>query len=255
MIDLDSNGDVMEVSRGPNETTKNISSSHNNDSASYDTHQIHDFSNDIRPEQDARNMRRNMMRTQNPSNRMGGFDVGKDSNAVINARQELKTEIEKKGILQEAQKQLDEDIKDLQKQIMAIEKEKFKLRLNRDSIGSQDSKVKGENDSRGTQYLRADLYGERSDDKVRGSVEKSLKLENTANQWLKDNKKLVSFSERYYKLLVILCKLFKINCWSTVLSINVVAIQFNDLTFCCIFSIYSILNSICISSVSIYISY
>ena len=122
------------------------------------------------------NIQRQMMRTINPSNRMGGFQIGEESNAVIKAREDLKTEIEQKGILQEAQKQLDFELKELNDELLDLEKEKFKLKLNRDSIGSQDSfpvhKKDTEIDSRATQYLRSDLYGESNEEQVRENVEK-----------------------------------------------------------------------------------
>jgi hypothetical protein len=182
--------DSSEHSNERNDTTKNISTHKYDDSSDVDHNEF--YNGELGSERESQDFtRRGMLSTANPSRRLPQFPVAVESNGVIRARNELKEEIEKKGILQEAQKQLDQEIKDLKATIMELEKEKFKIKLRKDSIASIDSaadqrkRLDAETDSRGTQYLRTDLYGENNDDKVRANVEKSLKVENNANQWLK----------------------------------------------------------------------
>lgn len=182
--------DSHERSNERNDTTKNISTHKYDDSSDVDHNGM--FNGELGSERDSQDFtRRGMLSTANPSRRLPQFSVAVESNGVIRARNELKEEIEKKGILQEAQKQLDQEIKQLRATIIELEKEKFKVKLRKDSMASIDSaadqrkKLDAETDSRGTQYLRTDLYGENNDDKVRANIEKSLKVENSANQWLK----------------------------------------------------------------------
>lgn len=147
-------------------------------------------------------IKREMMNTANPSQKYPPFAVAVESNGVIKARNDLKEEIEKKGILQETQRGLNQDINELNDEITELEKEKFKLKLAKDSMigkglfvsSSARKKRDTETDSRGTQYLRTDLYGENSDNQVRENIDRSLKVENNANEWLQKNKRLLSAS-------------------------------------------------------------
>jgi hypothetical protein len=74
--------------------------------------------------------RREMMRTAEQSH-LPQFIVEVESAAVIKARNSLKQELENKKSLEEIQLQLDKDLRGLNKEITELEKEKFKLKLQR----------------------------------------------------------------------------------------------------------------------------
>jgi hypothetical protein len=161
--------------------------------SSFDTHLNHDLkdgaNNDF--------VRREMMRTVNPHKRFPDFAIEPESNAVVNAKNELRGETAKKLDLEETSRELDNELTDLLNHINELKKQKFKLQLNRNSVGSYDSnsgpKRDNDTDSRATQYLRTDLIGENNDEKVKQNVADSLKVENHANRWLKKNQEFVSF--------------------------------------------------------------
>ena len=145
-------------------------------------------------------IQKEMMKNTLPSQKLQHFPVEIESHAVIKARGELKEEIEKEGILEEIQVNLDSEIKTLINELSELEKKKLVVTLARYSIASGDLMEKGvvkvdrETDSRGTQYLRSDLYGESHDDEIKDNVEKSLKAENNARKWLMTNHNLITAS-------------------------------------------------------------
>ena len=141
--------------------------------------------------------RRRMMRTAGVNNKLPKFVVEGESTAVINSRNDLRVEIEKKSTLQNRQNILDQDIVELKDQINELEKEKLKIKLRKDSISGSSSnsgnhKLRKDTDtgSIATQY-DINHFIRDNNDKVRENVEQSLKVESTASQWLKNNKKLV----------------------------------------------------------------
>ena len=141
--------------------------------------------------------RRQLMRTAEQTH-LPQFIVEVESAAILKARNSLKQEMDTKKDLEEVQLQLDKDLRALNKEITELEKEKFKLKLQRNACDvssnvSGDHKLRRdiETDCAGTQYIRSDFIGENSDETIKENVEKSLKVENSANQWLRNNKKFV----------------------------------------------------------------
>lgn len=83
-----------------------------------------------------------MMRTAQQSH-LPQFIVEVESAAVIKARNTLSQEMENKKKLEEIQIQLDRDLRALNKEITELEKEKFKLKLQRNAYDAS-SNVSGD---------------------------------------------------------------------------------------------------------------
>ena len=145
-------------------------------------------------------VQKEMMKNTFPANKIQHFPVEIESHAVINARGELKNQLENNDFLEVAKENLNKDINNLNNEIAELEKKKLVITLARYSIASGDllekegNKKDRETDSRGTQYLRSDLYGESHEDQIKDNVEKSLKAENNARKWLMNNHNLITAS-------------------------------------------------------------
>jgi hypothetical protein len=144
---------------------------------------------------------RMMMNTVNPSKKQPYFNVEIETNGVMKARRELREEIDKESELQEEQILIDSQIKELNDKIKNLEKEKFKLKLNRKSAKQKPVSIMkpvvkqtaAKRDSRATQYLRSDLINENSADGVtKENVKKSIEIEGKAEEWLHKSRGLSS---------------------------------------------------------------
>ena len=135
-------------------------------------------------------IKRKMMRTVNPNRKFPKIAVDEESNAVLNARTELNKEKKRKTNLLVISKELEESIESLRAQINEVEKQKLKIRLERKGSRSDFSESKSDTRENGTQYLRTDHRSD-GNKKIKNNVEKSLAVENSANEWLKRNEKLV----------------------------------------------------------------
>jgi len=135
--------------------------------------------------------KRGMMNTVNLKKKYPEIAYEAESNAVINAKIEIKNELKKLNNLKSDGEKLDEDILDLKDQINEVEKQKLKYKLQ--NKGSKTKKKKNNSKkSTETQYLRTDLNEKGNTNKIKKNVDRSLAVENNANAWLKQNERLVS---------------------------------------------------------------